>query len=133
MHTTDITCHMPHITSVLVEDISKATLQVCVINVIAFVRPLGELLDDALEVENAVMACLHGVVAKVFRLTTWVIRLVCFAIAKPESGIVGKVCLNEFLKFPMVALGIVSVEHGSVTPLDGPDIVIVDSWEESLA
>ena len=68
----------------LVQDLVVHILEVIAVDVVAAIGPRGQVLDFALEVEDAVFAGADGIIAKVFGQAARVFRTIGFAVAKPQ-------------------------------------------------
>ena len=127
--TTDVVDDVAVIALELVQNLIVHAPEVLVVDVVLRTGPLGQFHDFTLQVQNAVLAGLHGVVAQVLRLPARVV-LVRLAIAPPESRIVSHALfLKQRLQGTVVCLFVLGIEHGRVAPLDGPHVIVVDAWE----
>ena len=127
IHTTDVVAHMSHVATHLTYQTVVGSGKV-IAHVSFFVNPLRELLDDALQVADAVVAGFHGVVAQVFSLCTRVV-VVTFT-TKPQARILLRLdgLLVERQSLFLFSLGIREI---GVAPFDSPFVVVVDAREDA--
>ena len=91
--------------------------------------PCGQVLQFALQVQYSVFAGLHSIVTQVFGLSAWVV-LTGFAVTPPQARVVLYILLHEqALQSLVVLVRSLGIEHGRVTPLDSPAVVVVDAGE----
>ena len=91
------------------------------------------MLHHALQVEDAIVRSLDGIVAEVLGETARVVGGVGFSVTEPESGIVFQTLGGDFLQFPVVAFGIVGSEHGTIAPLNRPLVIVADAGKDTAA
>ena len=126
----DVVADMSHVAHKLVANLPIHRFQVLVVDVAFVVGPLGQFLQFALQVHDAVFAGLHGVVAQVLGLSARVV-LVGLAVAPPQARVVLHVLLHEeALQLLVVLVLVLGVQHGRVSPFYGPAVVVVDAGED---
>ena len=100
------------------------------VQVTFFVVPLGQLLDDALQVLDAISTSLHGVVTQVLGLCAWVV-VAAFA-AKPVALALVELGNGHFVQRQALLFFGLQVGEVAVAPFDGPLVVVVDTGEDAL-
>ena len=123
--------------SVVADELSGHLLphgtEVVAIEVLLVARPLPELRHLALQVTQTVLTGLHGIIAQVFGLAARVVA-VALAVPPPQAAVLLHAVLGkERFQETVVLIGVLGTKHGTVAPLDGPEVVVVDAWEDTLA
>ena len=101
-----------------------------IISLVSFlVSPLWELRQNTLKVLNTIFAGKHGIITEVLALSTWVV--VVSLTAKPQTWVIGHRLDDKLVHIQAILLRIGGIcRH--VAPLDGPLVIVVDAWEETI-
>ena len=100
-----------------------------VVAVVVLVGPLGQSLDDALQVLDAVVRGLDAVVAQVLGLCAGV--GVAALAAEPQARVAAQNLRRFGHQFLLLLILVLELRPPLVAPLDGPLVVVVDAREET--